>query len=346
MFKINKLEMLGVDGDQFTYEFNNGINYFKGKNNSGKTEFYSFIDYMFGSSEDIRKKPWYSGSLEKATMIIEVSGIVYKISRTRNPNKNYLCYSYEDETDVIDLREYKEKLNAIFAQDIEILKEIRSFTEEELTYRSFTMFNFLGEKRQGVIHDFLDKCSDVRYSVKLSPILNFIFNRNLEKIYELQKELKNLIEEAKNLEAASARYDFIYKQVNINLQKLGNNVWYTGSNAEDIKKYINEVKNMGNIIKHKKEKNIAELEVMYNNISEQIKLYENRIDDSKQIQKDNENRMLLLEKLNSLLEGNNDFEYLIKPLKNIISELDTTISFNTEKVVRLANDSMPFRAGQ
>ncbi len=56
MFKINKLKMYGIDGDEFTYEFESGINYFKGKNSSGKTEFYSFIDFMFGSSEDIRKK--------------------------------------------------------------------------------------------------------------------------------------------------------------------------------------------------------------------------------------------------------------------------------------------------
>lgn len=49
----------------------------------------------------------------------------------------------------LDLREYKDKLNAIFAQDIQLLKDIRKFTNEELTYRAFTMFNFLGEKGQG-----------------------------------------------------------------------------------------------------------------------------------------------------------------------------------------------------
>ena len=38
---------------------------------------------------------------------------------------------------------------------MELLKNIREFTEEELTFRTFTMFNFLGEKRQGAIHDFL-----------------------------------------------------------------------------------------------------------------------------------------------------------------------------------------------
>ncbi len=80
-------------------------------------------------------------------MIFEFKGIGYNISRTRDPGQNYLYYSDEEETDAIDLREYKERLNSIFAQDVELLKDIRNFTEEELTYRSFTMFNFLGEKK-------------------------------------------------------------------------------------------------------------------------------------------------------------------------------------------------------
>lgn len=328
MFKIKKIIMYGVDGGEFTYEFESGINYFKGKNSSGKTEFYSFIDFMFGSSEDIRKKPWYSDSLEMATMVFEYNGISYTITRTRNPSQNYFHYSDEEAADAIDLREYKEKLNSIFAQDTDLLKNIRNFTEEELTFRSFTMFNFLGEKRQGAIHDFFDKCSDIKYSIKLTPILNFIFNRNLEKINELQKELKTLLEEVKKLEVTAARYDFICKQVNIHLQKLGTSTWYTGKNADDIRKRLNEVKEMQIISKNKKERNIAELEVMYSNITEQIKIYENRIEDLKSLEKDNENRKLLLEKLNKLLEENTEFEYLISPLRKLTSELNTTISFS------------------
>lgn len=59
MFKIIKLTMYSFDEKEYTYQFSLGLNYFKGKNSSGKTEFYNFLDFMFGSSEDIRKKPWY-----------------------------------------------------------------------------------------------------------------------------------------------------------------------------------------------------------------------------------------------------------------------------------------------
>lgn len=328
MFRINGLQLFGFEGEEFLYEFNSGVNYFKGKNSSGKTEFYSFIDFMFGSSEDIRKKPWYSDSLKKATMTFEIRGIEYHATRTNNPEENYLHYADDEEKYSISLREYKEKLNSIFTKDIEALKEIRNFTDEELTYRTFTMFNFLGEKRQGAIHDFFDKCSDLKYSIKLTPILNFIFNRNLERIYELQQELSVLLEEVKKLETASAKYEFIVNQVNTNLQKIGSNTWYNGNNGDEIRQQINEIKDMQLIKKNKKEKNISDLEVMYNNIIEQIKVYENGIQDSKRFEKDNENRKFLLEKLNEIVEENNTYEYLILPLKNLITELDTTISFS------------------
>ncbi|MFR7443903.1 MAG: hypothetical protein ACLUUO_11025 [Sellimonas intestinalis] len=138
---------------------------------------------------------------------------------------------------------------------MELLKNIREFTEEELTFRTFTMFNFLGEKRQGAIHDFFDKCSDIKYSVKLVPILNFIFNNNLEKIYWLQRELEQLQQELKDLEVTSSRYDFICTQVNRNIQKLGSNVWYTGRNADDIRKNLKEIK----IWKNLKRKEVIEI---------------------------------------------------------------------------------------
>ncbi|MDD9786682.1 hypothetical protein PVE99_30450 [Priestia megaterium] len=328
MFKINNLTLFSIDGSQYTYKFEHGINYFKGKNSSGKTEFYSFIDFMFGSSEDIRKKPWYANSLEKATMVFQVDNIQYSITRTRKPSENYLRYLNDDESHCIDLREYKDKLNSIFARDIELLKNIRNFTDEDLTYRTFTMFNFLGEKRQGSIQDFFDKCSDIKYSTKLTPILNFIFNKNLEKIYELQRELKTLLEEVKQLEINSTKFDFICNQVNSNLHKLGSNSWYNGNNANDVREQLNKIKEMQIVVKKKSEKNIAELEVMYSNIVEQIKTYENSISDFKQLEKDNKNRKILLQKLNKLLEENDSFDYLISPLKKMVSELDATISFN------------------
>lgn len=328
MFKITKLIMFDMNNESYIYEFCEGVNYFKGKNSSGKTEFYSFIDYMFGSSEDITKKPWYKDSLSKATMLFEYNGNAFCITRTRNKNQNYLHYVDEDISETIDLRQYKDKLNSIFAQDIQLLKEIRNFTNEELSYRTFTMFNFLGEKGQGKIQDFLDKCSDIKYSVKLNSILNFIFNKNLEKIYELQNELNDLLQEVKDLESSFQKFDFIINQVNANLQKIGGNVWYTGRNSDAIKAHLSSVIEMQNTDKVAEKRNIADLEVMYNSLSEQIKVYENSTADAKQFEKDNENRRKLLFKLQELLNENTDFSYLVHPMQKLLYDIDNTIFFS------------------
>lgn len=319
--------MYSFDDEEFTYNFLPGLNYFRGKNDSGKTEFYKFIDFMFGSSVDIRNVRWYKDTLKKATMEITVDNITYILTRFDDPNHNYLSYVDETEGESIDYREYRDKLSSIFTKDVELLRSIRKFTEEELTYRTFTLFNFLGEKRQGSIQDFFDKCNDIKYSVKLGPILNFVFNKNLEEIYELGLVLEQLKKDLSQLEEVSSRYEFIRYQVNKNIEKLGSNIYYNGRNSADIKKLLLEIKNMEEPAKKKFERNIAALEVMFNNITEQIKNYENTISDAKQFAIENNNRKLLLENLEELLNENEAFAYLVDPLKLLVNELENTISF-------------------
>ena len=85
-----KVTLYSFNNEEYTYEFSMGINYFKGKNSSGKTEFYKFMDFMFGSSEDIRKKPWYKNTLKMASMEMQVDNITYVLTRSYDPEQNYL----------------------------------------------------------------------------------------------------------------------------------------------------------------------------------------------------------------------------------------------------------------
>lgn len=328
MFNISKLIIYDANDYAYTYNFAEGLNYFKGKNSSGKTEFYLFLDYMFGSSDNIAKRPWYKDCLSKATMYFEYNNTAFIITRTKDPERNYLCYADEEISEVIDLRQYKDKLNSIFAQDIQLLRNIRDFTNEELSYRSFTMFNFLGEKGQGKIQDFLDKCSNIKYSVKLNPILNFIFNNNLEKIYELQRELDSLLQEVKELEYNVQKQGFVINQVNENLQKIDGNILYNGKNPDEISARLTAIKEMRNEDQKVERRNIADLEVMYNNLSEQIKVYENNAADAKQFENDNENRRKLLFKLQELVDDNSDFNYLVQPIQTLLNDIDNSIFFS------------------
>lgn len=70
MFKLIRLSLNGkCEGQSFSYSFADGINYFKGKNDSGKTEFYTFLDYMLGANINLADKDWFRDSLISAELM-------------------------------------------------------------------------------------------------------------------------------------------------------------------------------------------------------------------------------------------------------------------------------------
>lgn len=103
LFKLMELTLFGaVEGQVFSYQFTEGINYFKGKNDSGKTEFYTFLDYMFGANIDLSNKEWYRGTLSSAQLVFSNNNRKFVITRSiSNPNKNYFRYFDEESLEEI-----------------------------------------------------------------------------------------------------------------------------------------------------------------------------------------------------------------------------------------------------
>lgn len=327
MFKIDELVLEDFENHSYTYSFSEGINYFVGSNNTGKSEFYKFIDFMFGSSMNMKNYDWYRDTLKKATMKMTVNGVVYWITRTEHPEENYFKIEGDTETESIGLTEYKEKLNEIFAYDEVALRRLREFVEENMSYRVFTMFNFLGEKGQGLIRDFLDKCRDIKYSVKLAPVLNYIFNDNIKRIAEIKKEIEEVKERIRELEVKNDSFSFAQRQINNNLLKLNCNVVFNGHNGEEIQKEVSKIMRMDVEQPKRLRRSVSELEVIYSNLTEQIKVYENTIKNYRQNEKENQNRKLLLSNLQVLVENETNMEYLVKPLSDLINELEGSIAF-------------------
>ena len=231
------------------------------------------------------------------------------------------------ETESIGLVEYKEKLNEIFSYDEVALRKLREFVEENMSYRVFTMFNFLGEKGQGLTRDFLDKCRDIKYSVKLAPVLNYIFNDNVERIAEIKKEIEELKEKMRELEVKNDSFNFARNQINGNLLKINSNVIFNGRNGDEIQNELSKIMQMDIEQPKKLRRSISELEVIYSNLSEQIKIYDNTIKNYQQNEKENENRKLLLSNLQMLIENEPSMEYLVKPLVELVNEVEGSIAF-------------------
>ncbi|MGI2329152.1 hypothetical protein [Planococcus sp. YIM B11945] len=329
MFKINRLSMTGENDKEYSYNFKNGINYFKGKNSSGKTEFYNFIDYMFGSSQSIENKAWFKDSLKFAIMEFEYNEISYLLKRTLNKDVNYFRYKDEDWGMSINLSDYKDKINSVFTIDFLALNNIREFSEENLSYRTFTIFNFLGEKTLGNLNDFFTKSKNIQYSTKLSSVLNYIFNDNLKDIFTLKKELKEVQSEINMEENSIQKYEFVKNNINLNLKKIDINLSYNGKNKREILSEINKIKLLEELDnKRKKPKTISELESIYNSLTEQIKVYLTTIEDNKKFEIENENRKKITEELSRLIIENDEYKYLIEPIQTMVKNLDRRISFN------------------
>lgn len=125
MFKLIRLSLNGkCEGQSFSYSFADGINYFKGKNDSGKTEFYTFLDYMLGANINLADKDWFRDSLISAELMFLYNNRKFVVTRfISNPNKNFFRYYDEESSEEIRLDEYRAKLNVVFSKSQETMKE-------------------------------------------------------------------------------------------------------------------------------------------------------------------------------------------------------------------------------
>lgn len=315
---------------KYTYKFEEGINYFKGPNDSGKTEFYTFIDYMFGASKNFQGMNWYEGTLDHADLAFEKDSVKIIVSRyLSNLDKNYFRYVDEPPGEAIRKDEYKSRLNAIFTTNLEALKDLRTFVEEDIGYRTFTLFNFLGENRQGILQDFFEKSDELKYALKLPELMNYIFNKNILEIKKLKKEEHNLKEKQKILEKTIIKNEDIKDNVNHQLEILGIKIFFQGSNSTDVLCAISQLQNeVEKLETAGKSRTISELEVVYTSLDEQIKRQSNKKYDYKVFEENNEKQEKLFIQLQDLLQLNKPYSYLLEPIMYLTNDLQKSISFN------------------
>lgn len=328
MFKIEELCL--INGKQaYSYRFTNGINYFQGKNNTGKTVFFNFLDFMFGADKNYANDPWFKGTLSKAVLTFEYNNIRYELTRSIDGKSNYFRYCDEELGDSIDIAEYKQRINAIFSVSTDYDATLYEFTHEHLTYRSFTIFNFLDEVNQGKINDFLTKCSNIKYAVHLTPILNYIFNNNIDRIIELTALLNELQAELKELEKEKSSSDYLLSRINKNLKILNITENFVGNNQSRIYELLEQAKYSDNVNNKKtcQEQSVSELHAILNSIEEQLKVYNSMKADAAKIDIEMKNRTQLLRTLYQMIEKNATYSYLITPITDLIEQLNKSISF-------------------
>ena len=285
---------------------------------------------MFGASFKLSDKDWYKNTLESAELDFVYNDHEFVITRfLSNQNKNYFRYHDDDTAEEIRLDEYRAKLNSIFSGNSETLRELRTFVGEDIGYRTFTVFNFLGENRQGILNDFFDKCSRIEYAIKMPSLLNYIFNRNIARINELKKQAEDLKSRIAYMEKQESQNNDIQGRVNLQLRTLGIPTIFDGSNSKSV---LQDVVTFQNSLEKKKSaKNIqaiTELEAIYTSLDEQLKKQESFESDHKRFIEDDVKQQELLSNLFEMVNDKPEYSYLATPIINLISDLEKSISFN------------------
>lgn len=125
---IEELILEKKDGKRYPYHFSQGINYFQGKNGSGKTEFFYFLDYMLGSnSVSLSGKEWFQ-DLHKATLVYKKDETRYFFTRVKDSSSNYFSINNEPE-EKCNLEQYILFLSVIATNEESTnIQELRNIT--------------------------------------------------------------------------------------------------------------------------------------------------------------------------------------------------------------------------
>ncbi|MBR6199347.1 MAG: hypothetical protein IKQ61_03660 [Spirochaetales bacterium] len=322
MCKLDKLVLERINGDSFEYKFSTGINYFKGDNGCGKTEFCKFLDYMLGSSEDLRGKDWFK-ELGKGILDILIDGVKYSFMRTLNREKNYIQINDEIEIIECNSEDYKIRLTAVLNNNQSTWLLLNRFANADISIRSLSAFNFLEEKDVGIgeKENFLTKCREYKYKKWVSIILDYIFNPNQDEILNLENEISKLKELKKEQEELLTKLDSLRNRINSALIHL--NIHYEFTNN------ITKVKELSKNFMHTKPLKSNNYQTLYqfNDISERIKLIENANSDVDTFNKAAQNRIDLLRYLSKLVSKSENYKKLSEPIESLLEELNTSIGF-------------------
>lgn len=331
---IEELILERNDGQKYSYDFCQGVNYFQGKNGSGKTEFFYFLDYMLGSNSfSISDKEWFQ-DLYKATLVYKKAENRYSFTRIKNSSVNYFRINNEPE-ERCNIEQYILFLSVIATnEESKNLRDLRNITNTELTIRSCSAFIFLEET--GILSNpkvnFLTKCREYKYQKWSSIILDYLFNPNSSEIYIKRQEIINLKRQLKEQQNLLEKLDIYKSSINDSLQKL-NSSHELKNNTDAIRREINRIKNFENSVE------IQNLETLYmlNSVSERIKILKNSTSDIESISKATKNRVDMLNRLKELSEKVTEYKQFASPLIELIQSLENTVSFS-ELLVKNKNE--------
>ncbi len=320
MLKIIKLSLISNKQIVRTFDFSKPISFIKMGNSKGKTSLFSLIDYLLGSSTIIISSETFK-KIDYAELHTN-----HGIFGRKLFEKNYFTYRLrnEDGSQVVSEDYYKGQIeNACLNGDTSERDSVRDLADENVTFRTYTLFNFLDEHYLGQIEkNIFSKQMFLDY-YRGKYIFDYVFNKkNIDRINALKKEIDELNRKSAK---SSLEKELFNKRINaiqsifadLGIDYRSNNLQ---KNVEILDKFEKELLSSNSQVKQSE--NYYYLWDVLNNINNTIrKLKEQRLS-SKNQNELNEKRMVLLNSLKDLFDGSQSDE-IIAPILEIVKKCET-----------------------
>lgn len=218
MFKIKKIILNSVD----IYEFKSDYTLVYGPNNVGKSVLVYVLDYMLGSSGEIRgKNIWKMQGLDNVFSIEMVLDLGRDLFLKRTPNELYYKYNESDDYILVDINGYKELLQSSLIDNYSMFDEYTQVVNEKLNYRGFSYLNIIDQYALGNVTNIFPESVDYRYVKRLRKQMLFLFDSLLLKeLNKKEHEKQKIDNEISKLSTLVHKRDYILSSLNENINYL------------------------------------------------------------------------------------------------------------------------------
>lgn len=334
MFKIESLLLESETGQRYEYLFSTGLNYVEGLNDTGKTLFADFLDFMLGA--DNRDKfvnaPFLQGTLRKAVLALEYDGRL--LSLTRYIDSESVGASINGvPLPIQSVESYRAAINDFLYPRSEQVESMPVFTDAELTFRTFTLFSFLDEDAVGWLDGFYSKLRELKYRIKARGIFDFLFNPNPALLKETENRIAGLSEEIRLLESQESKEQSLLDSVNRELVALGLHEHFTGANSAAIQKAIDAFDRGALGQRGPTEGDLASRMRLADELAGEIRAQRAMLLEMDKVEAYNRKRASLLVKLGEIAGESEEYANVVSSAERLLRDLEP-IASHSEAVIQ------------
>lgn len=320
MLRITKLTLFSNHIIVNSFDFSNQVNFIRMGNSKGKSSLFSLVDYLLGSSTITLSEETF-----KNIDYVELQ-TNHGIFGRKTFDKNHFTYRLraEDGKQTVGEDYYKSQIeNACLDGDSSERDSVRELADENVTYRTYTLFNFLDEHYLGQIEKNIFSKQMLLDYYRGKYIFDYVFNKNnIKRINTLKKEIDELNKKGARTSVERELYLGKTNRLQSLFADLG--LDYRGNamqkNAEILNKYEKELLIANSQIKQSED--YYYLWDVLNSITNTIRKLKEQKMSLKSQNELNEKRIVLLGSLKELFDGS-ESDNIVNPIIEMINKCQT-----------------------